>query len=141
MLIKDGVFTPVGKSKLNLADSVQAYVEFRERFVESKVKGPTSADKLREMRQLELSRKIAREDRQIITLDEAMGTVDAITGIYLTSLSGLPARITRDLAERKRLEKIFDEQRQRLTKRFSKEAHALETGEQPDQADGEDDAG
>ncbi len=141
MLTADGVFTPIGRGKLPFAASVAAYVAFKEQSVEAKVKGPTSQDRLRDQRSLELQRKMAREDRRIITLDEAVATIDKIVGFFLTSLSGMPARITRNAAERQRLEKIFDDERQRLANRFAKGRNDLRSGQQDDGPEAEDDAG
>ena len=140
ILRQEGVLTAGVDGKLPLKDSIEKYIAYREATIEKKIKVPTSHDLLREQRRLDLERKMAREDRVIITLDEAMVCVDEIIGVFLTALTGLPARITRKPIERQRLEKIFDEVRQRLSERFAKIATKLRTGQQDAGAEPEDDA-
>ncbi|MDS1135166.1 hypothetical protein [Nitratireductor indicus] len=55
-----------------------------------------------------------------------MEIYDELTGAYLASLSGMPARITRNLDERKRLETIFDGERSRLAGGFSEKRDRLQ---------------
>lgn len=101
----------------------------------------TAADnRVRDARAAEIERRMAREDREIITLEEAMASHEDVTGEYLQSISGLPARITRNQSERRRIEVICDAERTRLATRFDKSASALRTGQPAIDADGEDDA-
>lgn len=74
---------------------------------------------IRQERLLKLQRENALRDRELITLDEAIGFVDEITGAFLSSLNGLPARVTNDVRERRRLEAIIDAERQRLADKFA----------------------
>lgn len=140
MLTKDGVFHAVGRGKLDFAKSVEAYIQFRERGVENRIKVPSSQDLLRERQRQALERKMAREDRDIISLDEAMLAIEEVTGVFLTSLSGMPARITRDRSERQRLEKIFDGERKRLAKDFAEKQNSVRAGQHTVDAETEDDA-
>ncbi len=74
---------------------------------------------IRQERLLKLQRENALRDRELITLDEAIGFVDEITGAFLSSLNGLPARVTNDVRERRRLEAIIDAERQRLADKLA----------------------
>ena len=81
-----------------------------------------------------------KEDREIVMLDEALAVQDELSGAFLDVLGGLPARITRDQKERRRIEAVCDEERDRLAKSFAEKAHALRTGDFDSEAFEEADA-
>ena len=139
-MAKQGIFTRDANGKLDFPVAVKAYYDHKMGKLEERERPETSADRLRAKRELELDRKMAREDREIITLDEAMEAVDKVTGFYLASLSFIPARITNVVRERQRIEAILDEERQRLSDHFAKEGTALRTGIEVAEAGAEDDA-
>jgi hypothetical protein len=59
-------------------------------------------DTLRERREQEIEQRIAIRDRSLINFDEAMAALEAICGLFLAAISGLPAQITREHGERTR---------------------------------------
>ena len=81
-----------------------------------------------------------RKDRTLISIDEALGVIDDITGLFVSSLAGLPAQITGVPRERHRLNDIFDTERQRLTDRFAERRAALRAGRADLDPASEDDA-
>ncbi|MGE1076341.1 hypothetical protein ACQJ22_27865, partial [Pseudomonas fragariae (ex Marin et al. 2024)] len=81
--------------------------------------GTESLDDLRKEKALDIRLARARKDREVIALDEALSAVEELTGMYVASLSGLPAQITGVPRERQRLNDIFDAERLRLTDRFT----------------------
>lgn len=78
------------------------------------------ADKLR--------RQLAREDRDIIDLDEALETTDQMTGRFLAAISSLPARLARDITERRRIEDVCDAVRNELSEGFARDREELQEG-------------
>lgn len=74
---------------------------------------------IRQERLLKLQRENALIDRELVKLDEAIGFVDEVCGSFVAALNGLPARITGDVRERRRLEAIIDAERQRLADKFA----------------------
>lgn len=128
-----------GRGKFKFSESVQAFIKHKMASAERQNQS-TSADALRETRAQEIAIKIAKQERDLIPLEEALAAYDEATGIYLESISGLPARMTRVPRERQRLEAICDEERLRLSDRFAERGKALRTGVEPAQADAEDDA-
>ena len=54
--------------------------------------------------------------------------IDDVTGLYVSSLTGLPAQITGVPRERQRLNDIFDIERQRLADRFTERRKAVLQG-------------
>ncbi|KZL17681.1 hypothetical protein PsAD2_03018 [Pseudovibrio axinellae] len=139
-LVSEGVLRKEGRGKFPLTFNVKAFIDFKVQGEVSKL-APNSADKLAQRREQALVRKMAREDRELITIDEAMEALEDVTGEFLTSMSTLPAQITRDLDERRRIEKICDGERSRLVGSFLKTTKALQQGSGASEAKSEDDAG
>jgi len=83
---------------------------------------------IRQERLARLRMENAARDRELITFDEATGFVDEICGSFVATLSGLPARVTNDVRERRRLEAIIDTERQRLADKFAEVQAQLAAG-------------
>lgn len=139
-LTKSGYVPSLAQGRYNLVAVVQGYIKYL-KDDERRSSRSVADNRVRDARAAEIERRMAREDRDLIMLDEAMAAYDFATGLYLTSISGLPARMTRNASERRRLEAICDGERQRLADRFAEGASALRTGEAAVDADDEDDAG
>lgn len=139
-LSRDGWFKSAGRDRWHLVDVVQGYISCL-KDEGRRTSRSASASRVQDARAKEIELKVAREDRSIIDTDEALAAADRMAGAYLESVSGLPARITRNQSERQRLEKIFDAERQRLSDIFAKIASSVRTGIEDAEADGEDDAG
>lgn len=114
-LAKEGtVVRGVQRGRYRLQESVRRFLDVREEQHQS-----VSLDALREERLKTLRITRAQKDRELIALDEAIEFVDEVIGLFVASLQGLPARITNNNAERRRLNEIFDQERQRLADRFA----------------------
>lgn len=83
---------------------------------------------IRQERLLKLQRENALRDRELISMDEAAGIVDQLVGSFVSSLNGLPARVTNDVRERRRLEAIIDAERQRLADKLAEIQAKLAAG-------------
>lgn len=138
-LVSEGVLGKEGRGKFPLSFNVKAYIDFKVQGEVSKL-APSSADKLAQRREQALVRKMAREDRELIPMEESMEALEEVTGHFLTTLSTLPAQITRDLEERQRIEKICDAERSRLSGSFLETAQTLQQGCRTSEATTKDDA-
>lgn len=138
-LVKEGFITKVGKGAYPFSESVQGYGRSMKATIEGQTKN-VSANRAQNARAAEIELRMAREDRKIIDLTEAVAALDRVAGDFLQTVGGLPARITRDPRERQRIEAICDAERLRLSDHFAQSAQALRSGLPPDQADDEDDA-
>lgn len=136
-LKNEGVLSSEGRGKLRLAQAAQAYAAFLKEGATKKT-GTESLDDLRKEKALDIRLARARKDREVIALDEALSAVEEVTGMYVASLTGLPAQITGVPRERQRLNDIFDAERLRLTDRFTKRITTLRTGEEDPDAEAED---
>ncbi|MCO5730092.1 hypothetical protein [Rhizobium sp. SSA_523] len=126
-----------GRGRFRIASVVQSYATFLKEGATKKT-GTESLDVLRNEKALDIRLARARKDREVIALDEAVSAVEEVTGMYVASLTGLPAQITGVPRERQRLNDIFDAERLRLTDRFAKRIATLRTGEEDPDAEAED---
>ncbi len=134
-----GHIQKVAKGRYLLVAVVQGYIKYL-KDEDRKSSKTASESRVRDARAAEIERRMAREDRKIISLEEAVDAFDKATGQYLQSISGLPARMTRNPSERRRLEAICDTERQRLATRFAEGASTLRTGVEAADPEDEDDA-
>lgn len=126
-LAKEGVFEAKGRGKYPMVPCIHAYIRHlkEENKTQTKVAGD---NRLRDARAREVEMRIAKSDRIIIELSEAQDIVDKMTGAFLQSIVGLPAMITRNINERKRIEKICDKVRTKLATRFSEISESVQSG-------------
>lgn len=127
-LLQEGVLIANGRSEYDLAENFARFNEHKLKEQAAKLAPTSSTSKLQERREEQLARRMAREDRKTIDLEEALYTTDRMGGMYLQTISGLPSRLTRDVAERKRIEAICDNVRDELAASFDKERTSLRTG-------------
>ncbi|NTD85482.1 hypothetical protein [Agrobacterium tumefaciens] len=135
--VTEGVVPTEGRGRFNIGEVVQAYIAYSKEGAIKKT-GTESLDDLRKEKALDIRLARARKDREVIALDEAVSAVEELTGMYVASLSGLPAQITGVPRERQRLNDIFDAERLRLTDRFTKRIATLRTGEEDPDTEAED---
>lgn len=108
----EGVIVPAeGKGRWELPASVQGYLD-------SKSIRSDSAERIRQMKAREMEIKLAVQDRKIIALDEAMGFIEELCGVFNTALGSLPARITTRANERERISDIIRDTQEQISKKF-----------------------
>lgn len=127
-LARAGHIARAGHGRFILVTAVQGYIKFLKE-AEQRASKSTAENRVRDARAAEIERRMAREDRQIVDLDEAMGTLEDISGLMLAALGSLPAQITRNPSERRRIENIVHAAQERLVNRFAQKMAALQTGE------------
>jgi len=137
--VKDGTLPSLGRGRFDPDATTTAYLDFIRLGAERKV-GSESMDRLREEKALDIRMNRERKAGQLIMLTEALAVADDLTGLYLSSLTGLPARITGVPRERQRLNGIFDTERQRLADRCAEKRTALLEGRAAADPEAEDDA-
>lgn len=141
-LEKQGVLKKNGRSRYDLAASVQAYIKFK---VESEVARVVPEDSSPGERvKVERARKLRLENDEkelrLVQTPDAIAALDAIVGPLKADLAGVPARVTDDVAERRRIEDAIDTVLRALANRFKEACRALRSGRDPLSAGDEDDA-
>lgn len=138
-VVKAGFLKKTADGKrLELIPSLRGYVDYKVEQATRRFSRETPTDRLAAKREQQLDRKLAIEDRQIIDLSEALDVYDEIVGLFLTTLGGLPARLTRNLEERERIEQVIDTAQGQLAQKFGEKRVRLQAGTEP--ADPEEEA-
>ncbi|WP_421983357.1 hypothetical protein [Roseibium sp.] len=138
-LVKDGVLPKVGTGAYDPMDVTQAYIEHIKDGA-TRQAASSSLDDLRDLKAREIKLNMAKKDRELISMDEALAVIEEITGQFASYLSGLPAEITGVVRERQRIDAIIDEGKQRLFDRFEETASAFASSGKASEAEAEDDA-
>ena len=132
---------PRGKrGQYTVGGVVQGYVRS---IRDEKAKSSKSAgeDRIREMRARQLELEIAREERVLIPTEDAIAAMEEVVGMVRADLSGVPARLTRDIERRREIEQAINAVLARTAERLGKSAAALETGSEASDPDAKDEPG
>ncbi len=133
-----GVLRKLSHGEWLLPECVQA-------FVEHKVQGETkrlgkaegkSEDRLKEIKARREELKLAREERELVPLADAIYAMDQVVGTVTLELNNIPARYTRDLDERERLQLEVDDVLTTVADRVEKCGAALRADLDADQLEG-----
>jgi len=84
--------------------------------------------RLKEARAREVELRIAERNRELIPMDDAMEVVDGLMGLIRDELSMLPARLTRNLDDRAKIEAEIDQMLGRFADRAQLEADRCGSG-------------
>lgn len=139
-MVKDGTLPPLKNGKMPTEDGVQAYIKFvRE---QNKLRTKTAAQQANtEARTKVLDLRIARERGELIPMERAEAAVIGQCAHFRVGLDSLPARLSRDDEERKRIEAEIDIMLAELARDTRQRRKALETDRDSADASEEDDAG
>ncbi len=138
-LIKAGYIPRPAPGRTTIVGAVQGYIRFLKD--EERRTSKTQADsRVRDARASEIELKIAERRRDLIPREEAEASADYLVGIINEELNGLPARVTRDIPLRRKIESEISASKGRIAKALESASDALETGRDPSGADGADDA-
>lgn len=121
---KDGWVQQVSRGKWNLSELLRGR-ENQRKDTEGQASKSASASRATDARTREIEFRIARQEGKFVPVPEVDEFFDELTGEFLTMLSGLPTRITRNKRERDRIEAIVDQERARIADRFAKKAESL----------------
>ncbi|XIA64511.1 hypothetical protein ACFIOY_37680 [Bradyrhizobium sp. TZ2] len=102
-LAKEGWIEKAGKDQFYLVDVVQGYIRFRNDSERRATKSAT-ASRVSDARAREVELRIAERERRLVELSEMIALADQLVGMFRAELSGLPARVTRDLQIRRTIE-------------------------------------
>jgi hypothetical protein len=112
-------------------------VQGRIRYLQDRAKRATQTATLSRVqiaRAVEIEMRTAREAGQTIGMDDALAFVDDIVGPLMADLDGFPARVTRDMESRRKIEAELNDLRTRHADRLDKAADILQTGGEADPA-------
>lgn len=84
-------------------------------------------------RTAEIAQRRAERARELIPIEDAIAAIEHVVGVAVAELVGLPARLSRDRAERRRIDDECRGVRSRMAKRLGAEAVRLKTGDNDEQ--------
>jgi len=126
-LENDGWIERIGPNQWPLVATMQGYLGFL-RADGRRTSKSAAESRVRDARAREIEIRVAERIRRLIQIDDALETLDAVCGAVRTELAGLPARITRDLSIRNKIEQEANESLTRIADRFEQEADTLRKG-------------
>lgn len=106
-LVKEGFIPPPPKRGFyTLVGVVRGCLNFY-RDTERRATKVAAESKVRDARAREIELRIAEREGRVIDLEDTQDVFMHMTGLLRSTLSGIPAAYTRDLAERRRLEALI----------------------------------
>ena len=106
-LTAENVIKKNGRGKYPVAASVQAYVAWV-KAAQQRAAPSDAKERLLQARAKSIELQNAEREHRLVDTEEAIGALDEIVGIFRSEMDGLPARLTRDLDERKIVEQAVD---------------------------------
>lgn len=126
-LIQEGFIPKVGRGMTTIDGAAQGCVRYWQEKASQETK--TSADtRVRDARAAEIEQRIAERNRRLVPAEEATAAIDHIIGACAEAFASIPPMISRDVAERNRIEKHVKEAQRGVAKRLSEAAELLEKG-------------
>lgn len=126
-LVKAGYISKVRPAHTTIVSAVQGYIRFlKDEDRKNTQKG--AAGKATEARTREIELRIAERKRDLIPQEDAKAAVTQLAATVKAEFTGLPARWTRDMAERRRLEQEIDASFERIADALESAKTALATG-------------
>lgn len=138
-LARDGFIPRPERNTYTIQGCVQGYIRYLKDEARRTSKS-AQADRVATQRAKEIAQRIAKNDNQLIDINDAQAVVDEIVGIYRSEYSGLGVACTRDGRMRETIEGQVDQTQKRVEARLAKRLAALRSGGSTLEADPEDDA-
>ncbi len=138
-LVKEKWIPKSARNTVPLKEGVQGYIAFLEDRHEN-ARSTATDDELRAERARKLRLENDRTEGKLIETDAALDAIDEICATIRIGFAALPARVTRDLALRRKIEDEVDRILATLADKFEDRAAVL-TGGEDDAATEEDDGG
>lgn len=139
-LVEEGHAVRSGRGRYDFFETIHKYTSFL-RDGPTKYRSNDIREQLDEARRAEIEQRMAIRDRDLIPMDDAMAAFEVFSGLILQFVSGLPAQISREVGDRKRIEKICDAGRASLAAKAAEVAASIRAGGVDIDAEEEDGAG
>lgn len=137
-LSTEGWIKKEGHGQYTVRGVVHGYLDFQDDQIKRAQKNATE-HRIRDARAREIELRTAREEGALIPTDEAVAYTQAIVGELISHMNGLPAQITRNLDERRKIEAMLDRIRKKVAEVIAEHGPVYAGGPPADLANGEDD--
>lgn len=136
-----GVFEKVRRGRFKRKAAAKAYTDYSVKSeIDRRVEGLNSKEQFEAERARKLKNENDARERLLIEMPAALAAIDLIFGEVRTALSGIAARYTEDVAERRRLEDEIDQVLADLANRLDQAVSFAKSGSADLTADAKDDA-
>lgn len=138
-LVKEKWVPKSARNTISLKGGVQGYIAFLEDRHEN-ARPTATDDELRAERARKLRLENDCTEGKLVEMDEALNAIDVGFGAVRVGMAAVPARVTRDLALRQKIEDEINRALTAVAEELEKRAVLLQRGENPEAAE-EDDTG
>lgn len=121
------------RGTVQLVGAVQGYLRYLKDDERRSAKSAADS-RVRDARALEIELRVAEKTRDLIPIEDALTDMAELAAMVRSELGGLPARLTRIMAERQKIEMEVDGVLVRLSERAAQKAQSLETGRSDSEA-------
>ena len=138
-LVKEKWIPKSARNTISLSDGVQGYIAFLEDCHE-KARPTATDDELRAERARKLRLENDCTEGKLVEIDEAFNAIDVGFGAVRVGMAAVPARVTRDLELRQKIEDEINRALTAVAEELESRAVLLQRGENHEASE-EDDAG
>lgn len=126
-LVKMDYIPRIAKGKVPLVGAVQGYIRFLKDEERRSSKSAT-ATRMQDAKASLIDINIKERLRQLVPIEDAQAAFDIVLGKVRAEFDGLPARMTRDMELRRKLEAEVNESLKRIAEAIGASADFLEKG-------------
>lgn len=126
-LMRDGYIPRDKPGRVSLVGAVQGYCRFLKELASKQTK--TAADsEVRQERAREIRLRNDERTRKLVSVEEAVAAQDYLVGVVSEALGGIPARVTRDLDLRRKIEAEINAAKTQIATGLGASADAVAAG-------------
>jgi len=125
---KEGFIVKEAHGRYKLVSVVRGVIAYYED-LQAKNNKSAAANRATDARTREIELRIKERSRDLIPVEDARAVVGEMAAAVRSEFQGVPARYTRDMQERRRLEQEIDGAFERLSRRTAEAERALATGQ------------
>lgn len=126
-LVQDGFIRKAGRGTTTIVAAVRGHARYWQDKAAEQTKGSADA-RVRDARAAEIEQRIAARKRELVPAAEALCAIDHVVAACAEAFAAIPAMITRDVAERTRIETQVKRAQADVAKRLGEAAKLLEEG-------------
>ncbi|WP_099863747.1 hypothetical protein [Pararhizobium haloflavum] len=117
----------IARGKVTLVGAVQGYIRFLKDEERRSSKSAT-ATRMQDAKATEIDLRIRERLRQLVPIEDAQAAFDIVLGKVREEFDGMPARTTRDMELRRKLEAEVNDSLKRIAKAIAASAEFFEKG-------------
>lgn len=126
-LVRSGHIERIGRGKTTIRSAVQGYAAFLKE-ASDRATRTSAQERVAAARAAEIEQRTAVRNRELIPMEEAIEAMDELVGVVRSEAASVPARITRELPLRRKIEAEIDAMLNRIADALTAQREAVETG-------------